>query len=95
MTANKDSILLSVLLAFMDQAFQKVVSKNYSVTYLNGATTVFGGLLHGFSTSTDEDTNLIRIVLQISKANQDTPTPANLIFTLPKITGATPTGVPQ
>lgn len=88
--ANRSSIMLSVLLALNDMVFSRVVAKNYNVSYLNGTTTVFNGLLHGFSTSTGSDDDLIRIVLQISKANQSKPIPANLNFIVPKLTGATP-----
>lgn len=90
MLANRTSILLSVLLAMNDVIFSKVVAKEYNITYLNGATTIFGGLLHGFSTQSGSDDDLIRIVMQIEKGNQNKPTPANLSFQLPKITGATP-----
>jgi hypothetical protein len=71
MLALKDSIVLSAILALCDMAFQKVVSREYNISYLNGATTIFGGLLHGFQTSVDSDNELIRITLQLSKANQN------------------------
>jgi hypothetical protein len=90
MLASKDSILLSVLLALNDIVFSKVVSKEYNVSYLNGSTAIFGGLLHGFSTQNGSDDDLIRIVLQLSKANQQGTTPNNVVSVLPKITGAIP-----
>lgn len=95
MLATKNSVMLSVLLAMNDMIFSRVVSKDYNVSYLNGATTVFNALLHGFSTHTAADDDLIRIVLQISKANQSKPVPPNLASALPKITGATPVAVPS
>lgn len=91
---SKNSIMLAVLLAMNDMIFSRVVSKDYAISYLNGTTTVFSGLLHGFSTSVGSDDDLIRITMQISKANQSKPTPANLTSVLPKITGATPVAVP-
>src|SRR5690606_12365506 len=48
MLAKKDAVLLSVLLALNDLIFTKVVSQNYRISYLNGATTVFNGLFHSF-----------------------------------------------
>ncbi len=94
MLANRNSIMLSVLLALNDMIFQRVVSKDYSVTYLNGASTIFNALLHGFSTQGSSEDELIHISLQLSKANQSKPNPANLTSVLPKITGATPVAVP-
>lgn len=94
MLASKSSILLSVLLAMCDQIFSKVVAQNYSIHYLNGPTTIFGGLLHGFSTQAGSDDDLLRIVMQISKGKQETPTPGSVVSVLPKITGATPVAVP-
>lgn len=89
MIANKDSVTLSAILALCDLVFQKVVSQEYKVSYLNGSTTVFNGLLHGFQTSVDSDNDLVRITLQLSKANQNLkPNPGTAI--LPKITGAIP-----
>lgn len=95
MLANRNSVILAVILALNDMVFQRVVQSSYSVSYINGSTTVFGGLLHGFSTQQGSDDDLVRIVLQIQKGKENTPTPANLTSVLPKITGATPVAVPQ
>lgn len=89
LVALKDSILLGALLAFNDMIFQRVVSQEYSVSYLNGPTTVFNGLLHQFNTSVEADTDLMRISIQISKANQNKATPDSGIGTLTKQTGTT------
>lgn len=73
LTGKRDSTYLAVLLALSDQVFSRVVAKKYSVTYVNGPTTVFNGLLQGFSAVPGEDNDLIDISIQISKANlQDT-----------------------
>lgn len=92
LVALRDSILLGALLAFNDMIFQRVVSQEYSVSYLNGPTTIFNGLLHQFNTSVDTDTDLMRVSIQISKANQNKATPDSGVGTLTKITGATPAG---
>lgn len=70
MKALKTSVALTALLALIDLAFQKTVSRSYKVTYLNGPTTIFNGLLDGFSTATDNDNELVFITLTLSKANQ-------------------------
>jgi len=93
--ASKNSVMLSVLLALSDIIFSKLVAKTYTVSYLNGATTVFGGLLHGFSVTSGANDDLMRITMQISKANENTPTAPNITSALPKITGALPVGVAQ
>ncbi len=90
MLAKRDSVYLAVFLALNDMVFQRLVSKHYSISYLNGPTTVFNGLLHGFSAQASNDDDLMRITLQISKANLKKPTETEDRFALPKITGATP-----
>jgi hypothetical protein len=68
MFAKKDSIGMSILVALCDMIFQKVTSQEYSVTYVNGAITCFGGLLHEFSCSQNSNDDLYKINLQLSKA---------------------------
>lgn len=92
MVANKDSLILSALLAFNDLIIQKVVSKEYTVSYLNGSTLIFGGLLHGLTTSEGSDDTLIRISLTLSKANTQNTQILPQIPTLTPVTGATPIG---
>jgi hypothetical protein len=93
MVASKNSIVLGVLLALNDMIFSRVVSKTYNVSYLNGVTTIFGGLLHGFSTSSGIDNDLIKVVMQISKANLSPPTKGGTQIQNKFITGATPVPV--
>ncbi len=90
MIANRDSIMLSVLLALNDMVFGRVVKQSYSVTYLNGATTVFNGLLHGFSAQQSSNDDITRITLQISKANLAPPVKGAPTLVNKAITGATP-----
>ena len=75
MKASKGSVMLTAILALIDMAFQRVVSQTYSVSYFNGSTTIIGGLLHGFSTSTDSDNDLVIISLQLSKSNMKISNP--------------------
>jgi hypothetical protein len=92
MVARQDSILLATLLALNDMIFERLVSQDYSITYLNGPTTNFGGLLHGFSATADADTDKINVTMQISKANQKTPSPGSQINIpiIPKTTATLP-----
>lgn len=93
--ASKTSIMLSVLLAMNDMIFQRLVSKTYSISYLNGTTTIFNGLLHGFSTSVGSDDDLIRIVMQIEKSNLKPPTPGGATLINPALSGAQTVVVPS
>lgn len=67
---KKNSIGLSLFLAFTELLLDKLVSKQYAVTYINGAMTVFGGLIHGFSIDQNSNDDLIRIKLDISKGGK-------------------------
>lgn len=70
MIASRSSLLLPALLALTDLIVPKLVSQKYSVTYLNGSTLIFGGLLQGLNTSQGADDDLIRITMQIQKTDQ-------------------------
>ncbi len=91
MIAQKDSILLTVLLALSDQIFQRVVRQSYGISYLHGPTAIFNGLLHGFSSSVSADDDLYRIVLQISKANGGSTVPQNQVGNAAKQSANIPT----
>ena len=67
MNATKDSVGLSILSAMADLLLPKITAKNYDVTYLNGASTVFGGLIHSFAISQEANSTLMKVVLEIIK----------------------------
>lgn len=67
MIANRDSIGISLLSAMSDLIFPKVTSKEYSLTYLHGAITVFDGLLHSFSINQNSNNELYQISMEIVK----------------------------
>lgn len=97
MLAKKDNILLAALVAFMDIIFTKLVQNQYSVSYFNGSTVVLGGLVAGFNTQVQADTDLIQITLHLLKQKQTTPVAgdAGLTVSAAKTAGtaAGPTGV--
>ena len=90
MFASRNAILLGVLLAMNDLIFTKVSSKEYSVSYLNGQTTVFGGLLQSFTSNTNDNDDLIRITMVLTKANQIGTTPVEPPNVVSKVTGTVP-----
>jgi hypothetical protein len=67
MIAKQGSIGVMLLSALSDLVFPKLTSKEYSITYLHGAVTVFGGLLHSFSLSQEAGSNLYKISLELIK----------------------------
>lgn len=79
--ANQDSLGLTLFSALADQLFEKVTSKEYSVTYLSGATTVFNGLLGRFSISKVDNTNKYLISFEIIRNGLETqPKPTNPVI---------------
>ncbi len=89
--ANQDSIILTALLALMDQIVARLVTAEYSISYINGPTAIFGALLHRFSTSVSRNDSLVRIELSLSTAAKDSPTPKTPVQSISKVTGAVPT----
>ena len=67
MRASKKSLGLTLLSAMSDLILSKVTSKEYAITYLHGAITIFNGLLHSFSINQTADTDLYEIKLEISR----------------------------
>lgn len=90
MCAQKDNIVLAALVALCDQIFQRVVAKEYSVSYLNGSTTIFNGLLSGFTSMYEEGSDLLHLTLAISKGNQQTTQVTQVNPSVPGINGAQP-----
>lgn len=86
--AKRDSLLLSVLNALNDQIFTQAARGNYKVSYLNGATVLFGGKIKSMTSSEGVDDDLVRISLVISKANLRPPTEPPQGVSVPPIPGA-------
>lgn len=88
LTANKDSIGLSLLSAMIDLLFEKCSSKEYSITYLHGATTIFRGVLQSYQVNQSAQNDLLNIQLEISKG-QKSPEAPEPVLEVPPIDGAT------
>ncbi len=87
--AHKDSLGLTLLSALMDIAFEKVTSREYSITYLHGPITVFAGLLNSFSIAQNSDDELLSITLELTRTSVSTKG----VFKVPKlgsVTGSIP-----
>jgi hypothetical protein len=90
MLASKNSIGMSLLLAMSDLIFEKVTSKEYSVTYLNGSVIMFNALLDSFSVNQNNDNDLYNINLKLSRATGSSTVEKVAPTTVPKLTGTTP-----
>lgn len=86
---RKGSILLTAILALMDIIVDRLVSGEYSISYMNGSTVIFGALLHRFGTSVSFDNDLIKMELVLSTAAKEDPTPKAAVSALPKVAGTT------
>lgn len=86
--AKKDGIGLMVLSALSDIVFEKVTSKEYSITYLHGPIAIFGGLIHSFNVNVEANTDLAKITLEITRGS--TKPSAIKIPVVPKTIGQVP-----
>lgn len=82
MTAKKSSIGVMVLSALMEQIFDKVTSKEYAISYLHGATTIFRAVLQHFSISQNATNDLVTIRVDLS-TGQKTPKAVSPVLTVP------------
>lgn len=87
---KKDSTGLTLFLALADLAYDKLTSKEYSITYLHGPVTVFGGLLHHFSFNSDPNEDIIRIKVELGRGPAKEPVNTTGSATVGKSTGALP-----
>lgn len=90
--AKRDSIILAALLSMSDLVFTKVISQEYGVTYLNGPTTVFNGLLDSFTAHPGDNDDLMRITIVLSKARQTGTLIPTGFSSIAKTSGATLAG---
>ena len=88
---KQDSVALTLLSALIDLAFDKVSSKEYQISYMHGAVTIFGGLLHSYSVETIEGTDKLGIKINISKGSKNLTKP-NEVPVVPGFVGTLPGG---
>lgn len=70
MQAAQGSIGISLFSALADLILPKVSSKEYSITYLHGAVTVFGGWLHSFAITQASNSTLYTISLELTNPSR-------------------------
>jgi hypothetical protein len=87
MVASRGSIGILLFSALADLIFPKVTSKEYTITYLHGAITVFAGLLHSFSITQNANDDRYNITLELIKPAVAAKSPIPVVA---KTTGAVP-----
>lgn len=84
MTAKKNSIGWTLLAALLDTCFEKLSTREYSVSYLNGSTFIFDGLIDDLKTSTDSDTDKVNIVLTLTRGRKEPKKESNIQISKPE-----------
>lgn len=72
LVATRESIGLTLLFALSDQVFEKATSGEYAISYLNGAVTVFNGLLEEISITQEASTTKYNIELRLTTQKAET-----------------------
>lgn len=88
--ASRDSVVLTAILAMADVIMSKLVTAEYGITYLNGSTVIFNGLLNRFSTNVNRNDTLVRIDFTLSNAKKSSPIPAAGPAPIARVTGEIP-----
>lgn len=84
---NKDSLVLSAILAFMDLIIRKAVSRAYTISFISGSTILLDALLKSFNTSMNSDSELVTITMVLSKVNGK---PDKVFTSIPNTVGTSP-----
>lgn len=90
-TGVQSSIALTLLSALIDQVYEKASSKEYQISFLYGATTIFNAVLHSYSADTVEGTNKLEVKIKLSKGDKN-PTKAAGIPSVPGASNVIPVG---
>jgi hypothetical protein len=91
-TGKQDSVALTLLSAMIDQVYDRVTSKEYAISFMYGATTIFNALLHSYSVETIEGTDKLEIKVSLSKGSKN-PIKANPVASVPGSVGSIPVGL--
>lgn len=86
-----NSVALTLLSSLIDVVYEKASSKEYSISFMYGATTIFRGVLHTYSAETIEGTDKLAIKFSISKGSKNPTKPAE-VTAVPGSTGLLPGG---
>lgn len=87
-----DSIPLTLLSALIDNVYEKVSSKEYSISFFYGATTIFNAHLQKYSAEITPGTDRLEVKISLSKGDKN-PVKLPGVPTVPGATGTIPVGV--
>lgn len=87
MQASRKSLGVTLMAAMADQIFKKASSKEYTVTYLHGAVTVFNGLINSFSITQNADDDRYQINLELTRSGANTQ-PKSPVTVVSKLSNA-------
>lgn len=82
LNCKKDSIAMMILSSVIDLLYDKVTSKEYAISFLYGATTIFRGVMHKFSVSQTAENDLMEVNIELSRGFKQ-PTATNQIGSVP------------
>lgn len=88
---KKDSIAMMIMSSVIDLIYERVTSKEYAITYLHGATTIFRGVMHSFSVSQSATNDLMEVNIELSRGTKQ-PTASNPVPSVPGSSGIIPVG---
>lgn len=86
-----NSVALTLLSSLIDVVYEKATSKEYAISFMYGATTIFRGVLHSYSAETIEGTDKLAIKFSLSKGSKNPTKPAE-VTAVPGSTGILPGG---
>lgn len=88
---KQDSVALTLLSALIDQVYEKASSKEYSISFMYGATTIFNAVLQGYSAETIDGTDKLSVKIKLSKGDKN-PVKKNPVLSVPGVSGEIPVG---
>lgn len=89
---KKDSITMMILSSVIDLIYEKVTSKEYAITFLYGATTIFRAVMHSFKISQSAENDKMEVTIELSRGAKQ-PSPTNPVPSVPGSSGPIPVGV--
>lgn len=72
LVSTRQSLVLASLIALSDIVFTRLVSKTYSISYVNGSTIVLGALLRTFSAKQSPDNTKVDVTIELTKTVKTT-----------------------
>lgn len=88
---KQDNVALTLLSSLIDQVYERATSKEYAISFLYGATTIFNAVLHSYSAETVPGTDQLSVKIRLSKGSKN-PVKAPGVPAVPGSTGIIPVG---